>query len=250
MNTLHKIIVAGLLCACSAAYAVPVAFQFSGIHSAELIEGYSPAPPPTYLFAEDSVATLSFLYDAATLHSRYVPSYDGSAPYYVYEAALTNLTGTVPGYSFSAVSDRTKFYPTVYSFGTFDMSAQVSSVYFGKDFRNYQGDGLTGFSVLVPGGFYHLVGFSLLSFHWGERLPDGVLPDNISNIPIGSGTGLDSKLTLVFESAWYDRYEVQYTGAITAVPLPAAGVLFGPGLLLLMAARFRRVASGMGFIKN
>jgi hypothetical protein len=220
-----------------AANALPVTYQFAGLHTREVTGANVLVDSANYLFTAATPIVFTFTYDrdtAVTVSN--VPTTGALVPYgrmSSYADSLSNISGTVGGYSFSATAGDTTVANSnpgdaTLSDGIFNMIGTFAG--------GPVGSGFSGFTI----GDFALISAAQYSIGSSGYLPDQSLP-NLSNGQFNTG------VNLVFADSGNNQRIVQFWNGniapVSSVPLPAAAWLFGGALLGLAGVGRRRRAA-------
>lgn len=218
----------------SSVHATPIRYEFIGTHSAEL-NAADLSIASDYLFADGTAINASFYYDSATpaLLTNQLDSGD-LQPFgllSIYGNSISNLSGSVDGYTLSAATGTTIVGnsdvgdPTFLD-GVFNLAGTINGSDVGTGFNGFELNG------------YTLTSSNIFSIGFNDYLSNQSLPGELTSGPINTG------LNLIFADANHNERIVQFFGAsispVASVPEPASLSLITAGIAGLLIYKRRR----------
>lgn len=193
-------------------------YQFTATYSQDLNADSTPAS--SHLFTAGTSITTTFAFDSdtpATLTNLSSSGLQQFGLYSYYSGSLSNISGEVAGYSFSAntgstvVANSNPGDPTFLD-GVFNQIGET-------------GSGFSGFSI----DNFNLIGVVAYSVGINNYLPNQLLPATLTNGPVNTG------VNLMFENTEHTKRTVTFWGGavtqVASVPEPSSVTLLCAGLL-------------------
>jgi hypothetical protein len=215
-------------------YATPVQYQFTATEHTEFVNVGNPLPIGGYIIAGDVTVSGTFFYNADVPAIRsndttLLSSNLGLAS--IYSGAVTQFSGDVDGHLFSFDSGF-----TVVGDSAAGDPPHLDAIFNVAQLNSQPGVPATinfqGFSI----GDFTLTGLSVYRIGSSGLLSDQSLPAPTINGAIVTA------LRLIFSDSQSNPHYADFSGLnITAVPVPASGVLFMSGVCGLFAAARKRL---------